>query len=121
MLLLPSIGALAWTVYPAAAAAMAVAALPRLDYKDDDLRDEKMFHELRRKIQKHFLDNGLYVPLEDIVPGTQAPVTSERSALLMQKACGRGKIHVWIPLAFRLPGIGNKVVNWCWNASEKLK
>lgn len=121
LLALPSIGAAAWSLLPALTAFKAISSLPELNFKDDDLRDEKKFHELRRTVQKHFLDAGLYIPLEDILAGIIAPNAQQKTALVMQKACGRGKIHVWIPLKFRLPIIGSKVVDWCWNASAKLK
>jgi hypothetical protein len=120
LLAMPSLGAAVWTVLPALSAVKAVGSFPSLNYKDVDIRDEKKFHELRRTIQKHFRDGGLYIPLEDIVAGIRAPDAPKKTAIIMQKACGRGKIHVWIPLQFRLPLIGSKVVDWCWNASAKL-
>jgi len=120
LLMLPSLGAGIWSILPALSAVRAVAAFPDLNVKDDDIRDEKKFHELRRTIQKHFRDQGLYIPLEDVIAGIRAPGVSEKSAIVIQKACGRGKIHVWIPVQFRLPVVGSKVVDWCWNASAKL-
>ena len=120
LLALPSFGALVWSVLPAMSAVKAVASFPVLNFKDDELRDEKRFHELRRAVQRHFLDAGMYIPLEDVVAGTKSPTASQKTALIMQKACGRGKIHVWIPVQFRLPVVGSKVVDWCWNASAKL-
>jgi len=120
LLVLPSVGAIVWSAMPALSAAVAVGTFPSLNYKDDDIRDEKKFHELRRSVQKHFRDAGLYIPLEDIIAGTRAPDAPQKTAVIMQKACGRGKIHVWIPLQFRLPLVGSKVVDWCWNASGKL-
>ena len=55
--------------------------------------------------------------MEDIVAPTP---DQEQLTLLMQKACGKGKLYIWVPLKFRLPMRGEKVVEWCWIPKIKL-
>jgi hypothetical protein len=65
-------------------------------------------------LQHHFLNRSIYVPLEDIVVPEEAGAGPSDYGMLMQRACGRGKIFLWIPLKFTLPILGEKVIEWCW-------
>ena len=75
---------------------------------------------LERQIQRHFLAYNIYIPIEDIVtlPSTNGS-QNEVASLIMQKACGRGRLFVWIPFKFRLPVTGEKVIEWCWKPQTK--
>ena len=115
-LTLPMLGALTWSVWPALNTAWSIFVFKPIEFADDDFEDEGRLHDLRRQIQKHFLNQGVYIPLEDIVRGNLSWKRPSQHSLLMQKACGRGKIHVWVPFGFRLPVIGSRVVEWCWKA-----
>lgn len=111
-LVLPTVLALGWSVAPAVRAGLAAALMnkPALD----DTNGPQLTTALKRKIQKHFLDHTVYIPLEDIVLAHNSDDEKDSLTLLMQKACGRGKLYIWIPLKFRLPIVGEKVFEWCW-------
>ena len=47
-------------------------------------------------------------------PSENADGAAEDLGMLMQKACGRGRLYVWIPLKWRIPVLGEKVLEWCW-------
>lgn len=68
----------------------------------------------RRNIQKHFLNLDTYIPMEDIVIPLASAEVDSRLKKLMRNACGKGTIYVWIPLKFRWPLTGERVVDWCW-------
>lgn len=82
------------------------------DITANTLNNQEML-TARRKIQKHFTNTGIYVPMEDIV-FTQTKKKDSRLHLLMHKACGPGKIYVWVPLKFKWPIFGERVFEWCW-------
>ena len=118
LLLAPAVGALAWTCQAAARAAWAVYSLSPVALTKDDWADPEKVLELRRNLQKHFLAHATYVPLEDIV--AVGPRDSDRETpLLMQKACGHGRLFIWIPFKFKLPITGEKVLEWCWKPQTK--
>jgi len=71
---------------------------------------------IRRKIQKHFLGMKTYIPMEDILIPQDSVKTDDRLKKLMRKACGKGTIYIWIPLKFRWPLSGDKVMDWCWKS-----
>lgn len=117
LLILPWILAAAWSSLPALRAFVATqdASLPTMS--DQDWDDSQQTMALRRGLQKHFLSHDVYIPMEDIVvtaPTENADGAAEDLGMLMQKACGRGRLYVWIPLKWRIPVIGEKVLEWCW-------
>ncbi len=117
LLILPWILAAAWSSLPAlrALAATRDATLPTMS--DQDWDDSQQTMSLRRGLQKHFLSHDVYIPMEDIVvtaPSENADGAAEDLGMLMQKACGRGRLYVWIPLKWRIPVLGEKVLEWCW-------
>ncbi len=75
--------------------------------------------DLRRRVQKHFLGHNVYIPMEDIIATSAQDPSSATLALLMQKACGRGRLYIWIPFKFMLPVAGEKVIEWCWKPQTK--
>lgn len=119
--LLAIAAALTWTTYPAMTAVWAIAdwfrVRPLAGYGAGvDLGvDPSATLEAQRLIQKYFLAHQVYLPIEDIafLPGDQS--TLPPGLLLMQNACGRGRLLIWIPFKFKLPISGEKVIEWCWN------
>ena len=110
----PPLAAALWSCWPSLQAMVASRRYTAPRITEQDWRDGGKSTELRRQIQRHFLSYNVYIPLEDIVvTGDDGPEASELS-LLMQKACGRGRLFVWIPLIFRFSITGEKVFEWCW-------
>ena len=118
LLLAPGVAALAWTCQSAARAAWAVASLKPVVMAKADWTDPDKVLEVRRQLQKHFLAHATYVPLEDIVAVGPRDADQE-TPLLMQKACGHGRLFIWIPFKFKLPITGEKVLEWCWKPQTK--
>jgi hypothetical protein len=126
LLLIPATAALAWSCRPAALAVWAMARLPTVTLTAADWQDPARLLEMRRQVQRHFLASDVYIPMEDIVVSVSpegapadgaAPATS--LPLLMQKACGQGRLYIWIPFKFVLPVTGEKVIEWCWKPQTK--
>ncbi len=78
---------------------------------------------LRRKIQRHFSDAGIYIPMEDIRVNSSDLefdlVSLEKRKRYAQNAenieCGaNAKLMVWLPLFIDLPFIGKISYYWCW-------
>jgi hypothetical protein len=69
---------------------------------------------LRRGLQRCLSDHDVYIPLEDIRWNDNGRLTSFDSSWTMQIQCDRARLHVWVPLRFKLPVIGEKVIEWCW-------
>jgi hypothetical protein len=117
LLLAPALGAALWSIYPAVSAALATVPPPPMAAADWDDGERRV--DLRRQVQRHFLRHDVYIPLEDIIVVSPQDVEPGSPSLLMQKACGRGRLFVWIPLKFRLPITGEKVIEWCWKPQIK--
>jgi hypothetical protein len=118
-LALPTMAAAAWSSYPAALAGWAVISAKPAPMSKDDWLDPAHVLELRRQIQKHFLAHRVYIPLDDIVAPPLGDTDPGSALLLMQKACGRGRLYVWIPLKFKVPLTGEKVIEWCWKPQTR--
>ena len=68
--------------------------------------------ESQRAIQQHYLSYGVYIPIDDIVVNArQHP--NESVISMLQSACGKGIIYIWVPLPMRFPLLGEKVFEWC--------
>lgn len=112
LIILPLIGALIWSFFPACKALTGAFMLQREKYiKHISEYDNPTIYQ--RKIQKHFLKYGIYIPMDDIVIDNQVGKIDETLFFLMRKSCGRGKLYIWVPLKIRIPIIGEKVVEWC--------
>ncbi len=118
-LALPTVAAVVWSSFPALLAGWAVVSHQPPTMTKDDWLDPTHVLELRRQIQKHFLANRVYIPLDDIVAPSPNEAEPGDALLLMQKACGRGRLYVWIPLKFKVPLTGGKVIEWCWKPQTK--
>ena len=120
-LICPILAAFIWSAHPSALAAWALIDAPLFTSKySDDPDPQTNRQNLRRQIQRHFLRHYIYIPLDDIVSINSDPIPADDTAsLVMQKACGRGRLFVWIPFKIRLPVIGEKVFEWCWKPQTK--
>jgi hypothetical protein len=118
LLAAPAAGAAAWSCRPAAMALYAAYTIPVVSLTKGEWTDPARILELRRQLQQHLLAHDTYVPLEDIVAAPREGAGND-TALLMQKACGRGRLFIWIPFKFKLPVTGEKVVEWCWKPQTK--
>jgi hypothetical protein len=115
ILILPTLGAAFWSVQPNVRAMMAVRALnpPRLT--DNAANDPEAALQYKRDIQRVFSGSGIHVPLEDIELGKTADNGTSRIQGLNSKACGGGAdLYVWLPIRFRLPVVGERVIDRCW-------
>lgn len=119
LLVLPTLGAVLWSSYSTLGAGWAVLSHEPPAMTKDDWADPAHVLELRRQIQKHFLANRVYIPLADIIAPSPNEMGPGDTLLLMQKACGRGRLYVWIPLKFKVPLTGEKVIEWCWKPQIK--
>jgi hypothetical protein len=52
--------------------------------------------------------------MEDIIFTRTETKKQRRLNFLMQKACGEGRIYIWIPIKFTWPIVGERVFDWCW-------
>jgi len=116
--------AIVWTVLPSLKSWVAATIFEQQTISASAWETHTDFHELKRSIQRHFLNYDVYVPLEDMIQGLppqgSAAKASELS-LLMQKACGQATLYVWIPIRFRIPLIGDRVTEWCWKPPIQIQ
>jgi len=96
---------------PAAKALIANFFFP-LSIADSVSESESTSLASRRKIQQHYLGYGVYVPIDDIILDNGDESSSSQIKVL-KNSCGAGKIFVWVPLRFRFPIFGEKVMEWC--------
>ena len=66
----------------------------------------------QRQIQAHYLSYGVYIPLDDIVIGAQ-DIRSQPIMTSIEGVCGHSSTAIWVPVAFHLPILGEKVFEWC--------
>ena len=118
-LVLPAALALSWTCRPAALAGWALLNMEPVRLAKADWTDGGRLLEMRRQVQRHFLAHSVYIPLEDIISESAEGAAPDSLPLLMQKACGQGRLYVWIPFKFVLPVTGEKVIEWCWRPQTK--
>jgi len=117
LFLLPSVVAFSWSSLPAiqtviAAITLHVESTEGAFGSDVDLR-------VRRSVQQHFLGYNTYIPLDDILILSDDSSAPERLPFLVRRACGNGKLFVWVPLTFRIPLLGYRVFEWCMKPKMK--
>ena len=76
-----------------------------------------MHLEIQREVQKHYLSNGVYIPLEDIFFVEEIKQTNPDLTSAIVKSCGNATMAIWVPLLVRLPYIGERSFEWCWKPS----
>lgn len=118
-LAMPLFFAAFWSAEPALQATYAAWKYNLTPIDTDRLNNSINQVNTKRQIQKHFLRDNIYIPLEDIILITDFLEKQSNLSFFMQNACGRGRIYVWVPLKFRLPIIGDRVFDWCWKPRQK--
>ena len=116
LLLIPVGIGIAWSVYPVLTGYLAAEEFHKSPLALQ-IRQNQWSETMERKVQKFFLDRGLYIPMEDIVINKENHISDKSPFFQMRKACGQGKLYVWIPLRIRVPLFGEKVVEWCFKQS----
>lgn len=119
LMILPTVFAIYWTTIPALLAVVAISRFPIPNPQESEWEDKRRVLEVKRRIQKHFLDYSVYLPMEDIIVPVSLGDERTELSFLMQNTCGRATLYVWIPFKFRLPLIGDKVIDWCWKPFPK--
>jgi hypothetical protein len=104
-----------WTAWSSLKTFVAVAAAKPPTLQEVTTASEQGALEIKRRIQKHFLSFDVYLPLEDIVFVDGSNNLPQDLSVALKKACGPSKFVVWLPLGFRLPIFGEKVIEWCWS------
>lgn len=116
-LIAPILFAAGWTTFPAAKTALAI-------YNAYGSHDVPRWagesgRSLERRVQRHFLDHKVYIPLEDIVRSEELTDAPKRVAQQVRQVCGKGTLFVWLPFRFRIPVYGDKVYEWCWKPKSQ--
>ncbi len=114
LITVPLIGAATWSLESVIRTFHAILVCPI--GKLVDLKKVEHFNQLdlRRSLQRYLSDHDVYIPIEDIRWQDDDTLASFDSGWTMQIRCDRARLHVWVPLRFKLPIIGEKVVEWCW-------
>ena len=122
ILTLPSLGAISWSIKPALDTISATIFLEIPKQNKQEWNTEVAAEKIRQIVQMHFLDYKVYIPMEDIFVNNEIDDTSQtRIALLMNKSCGRASLFIWLPIRFRLPLIGDRLVEYCWKPTVTFK
>lgn len=110
----PFLFAALWTVAPALRALYSCYNL-RISNKEVAAAKDGSNLELRRKVQKFFLDQQVYIPFEDIFLDSDVGESEKkRFDSMISKTCGKGSMFIWVPFKFRLPIIGDRIIEWCF-------
>ena len=102
------------SAYPAVRALVATARMEPVRHQVIINNDLQVRAELRRQIQKHYLNYGIYVPVEDIMFRDQVLQLNQSLESSVHHYCSDAVLGIWVPLKFRLPLMGERVVEWCW-------
>ena len=122
LLALPLFFSLFWSAQPAIQAVIAAYQFPEIHVTEEEYTDRAGFSVfISRQIQQHFRKYNIHIPLEDILLRPSQPSYQERLFLLLDRSYGQGKVYTWIPLVFRFPFAGHKVLEWCWIPKVKTE
>lgn len=119
LLVAPLAAAVTWTIEPSFRTLLATMTYQSEPLTEDVYDNYEQNLNLKRQIQKHFLNFKIYIPLEDIV--TIGPNSKEKMMQeIMARSCGKANIYVWTPLGFRLPFLGQKFIDRCWKPTIQI-
>lgn len=118
-IMIAALFAVLWTTHPAFLAATAYLTLSPLESASltaaFDLDHEKFL--LGRKVQLHFLKYRIYIPIEDISftnPSQDISIEIDPGNLSEETtSCNSRKPLIWVPFRFKVPVIGERVIQWC--------
>lgn len=108
-----------WSSWPAVKALSAALELKKISKQSVIQGSDSVKLEIQRNLQKHFLEFGVYVPLEDIMFTERVTEANPELEATVNRVCGNAPLVVWIPLQFRLPLVGERSLEWCWKPSLK--
>ena len=111
--------ALIWSFWPSLCAVSGALTLPGANPSIVVDGSEQMQLELQREVQKHFLIYGVYVPLEDIMFTQRLVMANKDLEPLLRQTCGNSRFALWLPLVVRIPLVGERSSEWCWNIALK--
>ena len=114
LLVAPIFGAVLWSIEPALRTAAVVYAFDASKNIQIEKLDPWGQLKLRRDIQRYLSDRDTYIPQEDIDWKDEGLLATQDTSRAMQNRCGQARLLVWVPLRFKLPIIGEKVIEWCW-------
>ena len=120
LMIFPVAAACLWTCWPALRAIHAASIYDSPSIGKVESLDPFGALQFRRSIQRHFSDHGVYVPIEDIQIVDPQDPREVMFSLARQNQCDRARLHAWIPLRFKWPIFGEKVVEWCWKLQAKV-
>ena len=110
----PPLGAVIWSCRFAIAAYFATLTFKPIYYTQSQWESRSNVTNFSKHLQTHFRKYKIYLPFEDIVKKPQKGLLLEKIFLDLERDCGHGNVYVWVPLFFKVPLLGNKVVEWCW-------
>lgn len=119
LMIFPLAAACLWTCWPALRAIHAASIYDSTSVGKVESLDPAGALHFRRSIQRHFSDHDVYVPIEDIQIVDALDPREVMFSGTRQNQCDRARLHVWIPLRFKWPIFGEKVVEWCWKPQAK--
>ncbi len=111
--------AVLWSAHPAILASIAYLTLPKIanQFGEDPASSDQEKFLLSRKLQLHFLKYRIYIPLEDISFSNpnQDHALSKGLSNTPEKSisCDFTKHLIWVPFRFKVPVIGERVLQWC--------
>lgn len=112
--ILATLCAAIWSGWPVFHVMMGVSKMPPLSRKEITDGSEQTILEVKRKLQKHFLRYGVYIPLEDIMMTEQVLKSNKDFTSVVRRVCGEAPLAVWLPLVIRVPVLGERSTEWCW-------
>ena len=110
----PTIAVVIWASEQPLIATYAAMSLEEVAVDPDDLKQPAQLRQLKRQIQRHFLDHQIYIPLSDMTFRDYGWDGRTKLKQGLAKLCGRGIMFVWVPLRFKLPFWGEQILEWCW-------
>lgn len=113
-----------WSFWPSLCTMVAALRLQAVSEKIVTEGSDQGQLELQRDIQKHFLTYGIYIPLEDIFFTRKLTESNKDLEPALRRACGNnknsdGRFALWLPLIVRIPLVGERSSEWCWNIASK--
>jgi hypothetical protein len=122
--LLALMSLVAWSISQTVVVMWATSRHPKVA-PSSELLQEPALTNFKRSEQLFFQDYGLYIPLEDIMVVEQLSLSGNRFADVLKRSCSNvnssnghsiwsSGIAIWLPLKFKLPLLGERIVEWCW-------
>lgn len=118
-LILAVLVALTWSFWPSLRAVSAALTLAGASSSIVAEGTDQLHLELQRDVQKHFLIYGVYIPLEDIMLTQHLTERNKDLESVLRQTCGSSRFALWLPLVVRIPLVGERSSEWCWNIALK--